>query len=238
MAKVTDVFVSGTVENLVFYRRMGKSCTRLKRPQIHQTEPTKIRGFNFGIAARAAKALRSGLQSIMPLPTNRNMQSRFSGAIAKWLGLYSVDDLPTGNAPGYFSNFQFTTGATFSERGKLPLAIIQSVPGSLTVSIDAFIPTQKIKAPAGTSFVKLTITVTGCMLKSGLSNGTDTQTILFPYNDISIPAQSLDFMLPGPTGSITVTAARLQYYKNGTSPFHIINDGAWMPAGIINAAYN
>ncbi len=76
------------------------------------------------------------------------------------------------------------------------------------------------------------------MLKSGLSNGTITQTIMFTYNNILIPAQSLDFMLPSPTGSITVTAARLQYYKNGNSPFHIINDAAWMPAGIIKAEYN
>ncbi len=129
-------------------------------------------------------------------------------------------------------------GHTFGKRCKVPLAVMQLVPGSLTVSIDAFIPTEKIRVPAGTSFAKLTITVTGCILKSGISNGTVTQTIMFPYNDILIPAQSLDFILPGPTGSITITAARLQYYKNGNSPFHIINDAAWMPAGIINAAYN
>lgn len=237
MAKVTDVFVSGTVENLVFYRRMGKSCSRIKRTHIHQTAPTKIRGLNFGIAARAAKALRSGLQSIMPFPTDRSMQSRFSGAIAKWLSLYSVESLPAGNAPGYFSNFQFTAGATFGERCKVPLEVIPSWPGSLTVSIDAFIPVEKIKAPAGTSFVKLTITVTSCILKSGISNGMVTQTIMIPYNNILIPAQSMDFTLPAPTGSITVTAARLQYCKNGNSLFHIINDVAWMPAGIINASY-
>lgn len=112
------------------------------------------------------------------------------------------------------------------------------MPGSLTVSIKAFIPSEKIKAPAGTYFVKLTLTVTGCMLRSGLSNGTVTQTIMFPYNNILIPAQSLDFILPEPTGSIIVTAARLQYYKNGNTPFRIINDAAWMPAGVINAAYS
>ncbi len=76
------------------------------------------------------------------------------------------------------------------------------------------------------------------MLKNGISNGTITQTIMFPYNAILIPAQSLDFMVPGPTGSITVTAARLKYYKKGNSPFHKINDAAWMPAGVINAGYN
>ncbi|MEO8110588.1 MAG: hypothetical protein ABI594_11170 [Ginsengibacter sp.] len=237
MAKVTDVFVSGTVENLVFYRRMGKSCTRIKRTHILQTAPTKVRGLNFGIASRAAKALRNGLQPILPLPTDRSMQSRFSGAIARWLALHNVDDLPMGNAPDYFSNFQFMAGHTFGERCKVSFAIVPSAPCILTVAIDAFIPSDKIKAPAGTSFVKLTITVTGCILKSGISNGTVTQTIKIPYNDILMPAQNIDFLLPQPTGSITVTAARLQYYKDGSSPFHMINDAAWMPAGIINATY-
>ena len=237
MAKVTDVFVSGTLENLVFYRRMGKSCSRAKRPHIHQTGPTKIRSLNFGIAARAAKALRSGLKSIMPLPTDRSMQSRFSGAIAKWLALSDIDNLPVGDAPDYFSNFQFAAGAAFGERCKVPVQITMPGTGYITVGIGAFIPSEKIKAPAGTSFVKLTITVTGCILKSGISNGTVTQSIMIPYNDILIPAQSMDFLLPGPPGSITVTAARLQYYKNGNTLFHIVNDVAWMPAGIINAVY-
>ncbi len=172
--------MSGTIEKLVFYRRMGKSCTRVKRTNIQQTAPTKVRGLNFGIAARAAKALRLGLQPIMPLPTNRSMQSRFSGAIAKWLALYKIDDLPAGNAPAYFSNFQFMTGHAFEERCILPLTFIPSDQGSLTVSIDAFTPSEQIKAPAGTSFVKLTITVTGCILKSGLYNGNVTQNLMIP----------------------------------------------------------
>ncbi len=52
-----------------------------------------------------------------------------------------------------------------------------------------------------------------------------------------IPAQSLDFLLPEPTGSITLMAARLQYYKNGNSPVYVIDDVAWMPAGVIHARY-
>ena len=55
MATVTDVFVKGTVENIVFYHRMGKSCARIKRSHIKQTEATKMRGINFGVAARAGR---------------------------------------------------------------------------------------------------------------------------------------------------------------------------------------
>jgi hypothetical protein len=30
MAKVTDVFLNGTIGNVVFYRRMGTQCARVK----------------------------------------------------------------------------------------------------------------------------------------------------------------------------------------------------------------
>ena len=85
MAKVTDVFLNGAVGNLVFYRRMGINCARAKASHVTQSAATKIRSVNFGIAARAGKALRGGLAPCMPVATDRSMQSRFSGAIAKWL---------------------------------------------------------------------------------------------------------------------------------------------------------
>jgi hypothetical protein len=70
MAKITDVFVNGTLGNLVFYTRMGKTLVRMRTQHIKQTEATKKRGANFGIAAKAGRGLRSGLREAMPrLPT-------------------------------------------------------------------------------------------------------------------------------------------------------------------------
>ena len=53
MARVTDVFVEGSVENIVSYRRMGKSCARIKRSHIKQAEAIKMRGTNFGVVTAA-----------------------------------------------------------------------------------------------------------------------------------------------------------------------------------------
>ncbi|MDE3184101.1 MAG: hypothetical protein KGM16_11850 [Bacteroidota bacterium] len=33
MARIDDVFVTGTIGNIVLYRRMGKPCARVKRDQ-------------------------------------------------------------------------------------------------------------------------------------------------------------------------------------------------------------
>ena len=108
MAKVTDVFLNGTIGNVVFYRRMGTNCARSRALHVKQSAATKIRSANFGIAARAGKTLRSGLTPSMPNPADRSMQSRFSGAISKWLGTSGIDELPAIDAVPFLSALEFT----------------------------------------------------------------------------------------------------------------------------------
>jgi hypothetical protein len=237
MAIVNDVFVSGSVGNLVLYRRMGKSCSRIKPLHVKQSAATKIRGLNFGIAARAGRGLRRGLTAVMPLSTDRSMQSRFSGAIAKWLGLSNVEELPPCEPAPYLSSFQFTTGATFSERFRVPVTVSQPQDDVLTVGIDAFIPALHIAAPAGTVSVTLVISVAACLLKSGWATGSQTHTLPIPYNDTEIPAQSLAFHVPTSAGSLTVTAARLIYQEVKNGQVMNVENPAFMPASVINARY-
>jgi len=43
MAKVTDVFFSGTIRNVMFYHRMGTNCARWRALHVKQSVATKIR---------------------------------------------------------------------------------------------------------------------------------------------------------------------------------------------------
>jgi hypothetical protein len=237
MAIVTDVFVSGTMENTVFYYRMGRRCSRIKRSSIKQTEATQVRGINFGIAARAGKGLRNGLEKFMPLPTGRSMQSRLSGAIARWLGQQNASELPPYEDAAYIGNFNFTKGAGFTERFRVPFTVSQPQSNHITVTINAFRPVQNIQAPAGTVSIKLTIAVAGCILISGAPNGHATHTLNIPYNDMEVPAQVMEFDVPIVPGSLTVTAAKLQYYTVNSGNSEEIKNQAWMPVSMVNARY-
>ena len=236
MARIDDVFVSGTFGNVVFYRRMGKACARMKRPGIKQTVATKKRGVNFGIAARAGKALRMGLSPVMPNPTDRSMQSRFSGAIARWLGTKDVNGLSPSDPIPFVSSYSFTTEDSFTDRFKAPFRITTSEDVA-EVTLAAFVPSKNISAPAGTLAVKLVIAVAGCRLATGVFTGGTSQTIDIPYDGVEIPAQTLRFDVPGDKGNMIVTAARLIYtgIKNGHPC--IIDKKGFNPAGVINAVY-
>ena len=236
MARINDVFVTGTLGNLVLYRRMGKACARIKREHIKQTSATKKRGINFGIAARAGKELRRGLVAAMPNPTDRSMQSRFSGAIAKWLRQSDVASMqPCDNVP-FLSSFPFSEDESFRERFKVSVAVSTAANG-ISISIGSFIPVRNISAPASTLSVKLILSVAAVKLATGVASGWQTESIEIPFNNLEIPAHVLNFSVSTEAGTIIVTAARLVYngFKNNY-PF-IIDKKGFNPAGVINARY-
>jgi hypothetical protein len=237
MAKVTDVFLNGTIGNVVFYRRMGTQCARSRPLHVKQSAATKIRSGNFGIAARAGKTLRSGLMPSMPNATDRSMQNRFSGAISKWLGTSAIDELPPTDAVPYISTLEFTKEQPVSQRFKVPFSVSVPHANVVSVSIDSFIPSEQIVAPAGTKLVTLVISVSGCLLKTGDPTGSETQTIDIPYNDTTVAAQVLEFNVNTPAKSLVVTAAQLIYKRFEYNTWVQINKEAFVPAGVIDARY-
>ncbi|HEY5406440.1 MAG TPA: hypothetical protein VIJ92_05105 [Ginsengibacter sp.] len=237
MARVTDVFMSGTVGNIVLYRRMDKNCARVKREGIQQTAATKIRSENFGIASRVSSHLRKGLYAVIPAPTDRSMQSRFSGAIARWLRLCNVDTLPSCEAAPCITGFQFTGGDAFNDRFRVPIAVSQPETNIITVCVNDFIPVKKIIAPAGTVMIELVVAVAGCMLKTGIPVGGGVQRIQVPYNENEITAQKLQFKIPLPAGCVVITGAWLQYFVLKNNRISRSENAAFMPAGVLNARY-
>lgn len=237
MAKVADVFINGSVGNLVFYRRMGTNCARVKALHVKQSAATKIRSVNFGIAARAGKALRGGLTPCMPNATDRSMQSRFSGAIAKWLGLSGMDTLPATDAVPFVSDLGFTKGQPVPGRFKVPFTISRPQENIIAMSINDFVPVQEISAPAGTGRVTLVISAAACLLKTGVPSGSETYTIDIPYNDTIVAAQVLEFHVNTPPKSLVVTAARLIYKRLEYNTWVEMKKEAFVPAGVIDAAY-
>jgi hypothetical protein len=218
MAKVTDVFLNGTIGNVVFYRRMGTQCARSRPLHVKQSAATKIRSGNFGIAARAGKTLRSGLMPSMPNATDRSIQNRFSGAISKWLGTSAIDELPSTDAVPHISTLEFTKEQPVSQRFKVPFSISVPRANVVSVSIDSFIPSEQIVVPAGTKLVTLVISVAACLLKTGEATGSETHTIDIPYNASTFPAQVLEFHVNMPSKSLVVTLRSLSIKDLNTMP--------------------
>jgi hypothetical protein len=233
VAKQLASFLKGRINNVVFYQLGNSYVARSLPAQMPQTETTKARSRNFGVAAAAGRILRSYWQQLLPNPKDKNMQSRFSGAIAKWLGQTNVQELPQQENLPFINGFCFTTETTLAERLRIPLAVTANANG-LIVEIPAFVPTQRITAPAGTVTVELLFAVAACGLAQQEYRGGVLAQLELPYTHALRPAQQILLELPLTAGSLVVTAAAMRYTLADGVPE---NRAAFLPAGVVDARW-
>ena len=173
----------------------------------------------------------------MPNATDRSMQNRFSGAISKWLGTSAIDELASTDEVPHISTLEFTKEQPIGQRFKVPFSVSVPHPNAVTVSIDSFIPSEQIVAPAAIGLVTLVISAAACLLKTGEPTGSETHTIDIPYNNTTVAAQVLEFNVNTPSQSLVVTAAQLIYKRFEYNTWVNINKEAFVPAGVIDARY-
>jgi hypothetical protein len=234
MALQMATYLSGKVENVVYYKRSGTYIARTIAENVKQSIATKIRSRNFGIASSAGSALRSLLLPVLPFPKDRKMQNKFAGAIARWLGLNNISDLlPTDSLP-YVNHFDFNESTSIKERFKIPIDVTKPSANLIEVNIPAFIPTLCIAAPAHTESVELTVTVASCDLQNGVALGSFTSKINIPYNDTLVNARAISLGVPTDAGSLVITALSLSYLLAGEKKN---SNAAFMPASVVDVRY-
>lgn len=137
----------------------------------------------------------------------------------------------------FVSDFEFTKEQPVRQRFKVPFSISQPQENVLSVSIEGFVPSRKIVAPAGTGLVTLIISATGCLLKTGAPTGDETHIIEIPYNDTPVDPQVFEFHVGTPSQCLFIVAARLIYKKFQNNNQVEIKKEAFVPAGVVYAGY-
>jgi hypothetical protein len=107
----------------------------------------------------------------------------------------------------------------------------------LQLHIPAFIPKEKIAAPARTNRVECTIAAASCNLKNSVGNGNSIYAFTIPYNNTPLPAQNIELPVPMPAGSVVVVAVSLTYFVSKKSKQVATDNIAFMPSAIVAAMY-
>lgn len=237
MGKQKDMKYVGRSGNVIYYELNGGYYIRKAPGKIKQTAATKIRSSNFAIAARANRVLRSLLQPVIPNPKDKKMQNRFGGAIMRWLQLQTPDQLEQADNLPYLGHFQFNDATSIPERWKVPLTVNKQIGDVLQLHIPAFIPKEKISAPAWTNRIEGTIVAASCNLKNSLSNGNSVQAFSIPYNNTWVPVQNIQLPVPMPVGSLVIVAVSLTYIVSKKRRQVPTDNIAFRPSGIVGAMY-
>lgn len=234
MALQLETYLSGRMNNVVFFKRGDVYMARSLPDTVKLSAATKVCNGNFGLASTCGKKLREQLPPVLPFPKDRIMQVRFSGAINKWIKSGNAPQLQPTPAIPFVQGYQFNRDTCIAERCKLPISIQQPLAGLIQVRIPAFIPAASIAAPAHTLSVDCTITTAGCLLEAGSPTGSHTVNITIPYNDSQINEQVIDLPVPAPAGTVLVTVMALRYRL---ADGNYCSKRAFLPASVIDARY-
>ena len=237
MAKQRAQYRVGREGNVIFYKLNGDYYLRTVPARVRQTKATKLRSSNFSIAVGAASVLRKLLEPAIPFPKDKKMQNSFGGAIMKWLKQETQKQLKPGVDLPYIQGFQFNEKTELRSRWKVTLAVTKIADNLIQLHIPAFIPADKIQAPAWTHTVECTIAAAACTLQNTITNGNTTNAFSIPYNSTEIPAQTIDLPLSMPPGSLVVVVVSLTCIVSKKNKLVPTDNIAFMPAGIIAAMY-
>ena len=211
MPQVKNLRVAGRIGPVIFYFVGDKFYSRAAPGKIKQAPKTKIRSANFGIAAKAGKALRGGLADVLPNKKDRQMQSRFSGGIAKWLALQSVKTVsPAEDIPGLYQ-FQFGGLWAFEEVFRVPFTVSTTSGGAIEIHVPAYVPAEAIKGPRDTISVDCTFALALCDLATGVALANNFIRCNIPYNTAVVPAQTFTLPSQQPVGSLMVITGGLRF---------------------------
>jgi hypothetical protein len=228
----TEIYLRGKLNNLIFYNSGGQNLVRSMPARIKQTGNTRTRSRNFGLAATAGRVLRSHLEKVLPFPKDKKMQSRFSGAISRWLGISDVASL-LPQTPEALTSFSFNTQVAFAERCRIPFTINKQA-DELQIALPEFIPAEAFAAPVGTQQVQLSFSLAGCgLLQTGLDKGAMKQLAL-PYNHQLQPAQTLTLPALTERGTLVVLVAALRFMNEQGK---VDKRKGFLPAAVLWPAY-
>jgi hypothetical protein len=235
MARQRDSKLVGTVGNLIFYNRLGEYCMRTKPVSVRRTGASVSSGFNFGRASKISRQIRSLIETINP--SKSNIQAyRLNGAINKFISWKEKKDAASVTMPEklpFIYGFQFNDQADLTSITAIKVSIKSSEPGLMEISLDPFIPSQSLHAPAITNRILLKMILLDTNLK-------DAETKLLGKTEIEIPYSSEPFQPPiisvsasAKPGDLVMMVMAVQYLVNRNANIELLNDKKKLPCGVV-----
>ena len=237
MARITKIFISGKIENLISYERDGKPYLRAIPDEVRQTKATKRSAKNFGKAARIAKFLRWNMKAVIPPKQGRYAEYRLNHAVAKWLLTIAPRAKNTDAQSSDLFSLGLSKKTVFGYRITIPLETDWTKKSMVGLSIPDITPSRAIVAPAHTRRLHWTITVTGSSIKEPGSTDVYTAAFEMDYNDVPLPARQIELPFRLKPGSINIIAVSVQYLVMKKGRLTQVTKEGWTPAAIVDGFY-
>lgn len=234
MARQQTIFVSGKLENIIFYNFRGRPCARTMPVRVRQTKATKNSAALFGLAARTGRLIREGLSLLYHDLADPTIMQRLNSAMIKCLKTYDIPTTEPLENLSFLTGFVFHDNTTFYSRFKKKLQLALNHQG-VVVTIPKLNPVKEISAPAHTKTVILKLGLVACRLDKTASANQIHREITIPHSDINRPLQTVELSLPVTKNQLVVVAAALRYIKTTNLQ---ADEKRWMPVEVVGTYWS
>lgn len=162
---------------------------------------TRENAAEFGRAGQAGKLLRLAVRSVLKHAKDSRVTGRLTGAMMKVLKADATSDRGLRNVMDgeteLLKDFEFNKNAPLSMTFPVvPVTNIDRATGQLTVALPAYVPSEDIVAPEGTTHYKLVSAGTAVDFENKSFVTGESSSGILPWDKTPVPAGTLTTSLP------------------------------------------
>ncbi len=222
MAKQADTAITGTFNNLIYYKWRDVYCVRVKGNTGKQAPVAIQQAGILGKASGISAKLRALLKPVIPYPKDRKLMYRMNNAIQQWLRAADLKNAAPINEIAGLNGFSFFGNPELTNGFRAAMPVSKTADGNLSIYIPAFDSPNPISPLPFSGNIRLHIMAASCNVNDNSYTNSHEILLDIPYYGIPIPPQQIPIPLQTLPGNLTVVALN-------------IND---LNAGIVAAMWN
>lgn len=222
MAKQQGTTLTGTYENIIFYKRNGEYLMRAKGNTGNQAEAARKQASLMGKSSAISGKIRTAFKPFSPGPVNRKMMYRLNNALQKWLRAGELNTDVILNDVAALRGFDLLQSDEGTGGLQIGMPVHRTGDHKLVMNIPAFDSPNPISPLPFNGQIKLHVIAVSCRVEDPTDSKSYETILEINYDGTPVAAQDLIIPLETRAGCITVVALS-------------VNDAT---ASIISAMYN
>ncbi|KIA88511.1 hypothetical protein [Kaistella jeonii] len=237
--------LKGTMGDITFYRtrdgymareKGGISAERMRTDPAFQR--TRENMAEFGRAGKAGKTLRNSMQSLLRTAADPRMVSRLTKEMVKVIQMDATN--PRGQRNVIDGEAELLQGFEFNISGKLGTSIVapftatlDRVTGDAIIDIEAYVPTDSVIAPAGSTHYKMVSAAMDINFESETFASEKNETPVLPLSSVLTAPLQLNNNLPTASTNPLFLVFGISFYQEVNGTFYELKNGAYNALQIV-----
>lgn len=238
--------LKGTIGGITFYKtkdgylaREKGGIDRKRMANDPAFKRTRENGQEFGTAGRYGKYLRNAIRPIIQLASDKRLVSRMLKDLMTIIKTDVINDRgarnPVDGDLNLLNGFEFNNNGILASTLYVPyIATLDRISGEGEIEIPEMVPTQMIKAPAGTTHFKFISAAAEIDFLKGNSVAVYNETAEIAWDNTPLPLTTLLNNVNPNSDLPLIQVLGIQFFQQINGGFYPLNNGMFNALCIVN----